>query len=366
MWIRQFAFAVAAVAAALISPPAYAQAPASFPTRADTMLRMHLKAGDFSGVVLIAAHGRPLLRRAYGLANRELSVPATPETVFRIGSTTKPFTAAAVLQLVESGKIHLDDPIRSYLEGLPTAWSAITVRQLLNHTSGIHDYVQVNGFIRGPARLDLSPAQLVDLVRDQPLDFAPGTRFSYSNTGYALLGMIIQHVSGEPYPDYVRDHILRPLGLTHTAYDDSQDIVPGRASGYWLVDGQPKNARVMTPATAYAAGGLRSTVDDLFSWNQALHGGKFLKPSSLAQMFADDDHRGYGLGSFIEARHGHKLWDHGGNLPGFAAAFEYYPDDDLLVIVLTNVEGGGAENIAEELAGAYFGWPPKPRPAATK
>lgn len=284
----------------------------------------------------------------------------TPESVFRIGSTTKPFTAAAVLQLVEGGKIGLDEPIRSYLDSIPAAWSGITVRQLLNHTSGIHDYVQVNGFARGPARLDLTPPQLVDLVRDTPLDFPPGTRFNYSNTGYVLLGMIIEHVSGVPYSDYVRDHLLRPLGLTHTAYDDSQEIVPARASGYWFVDGKPKNARTMTAATAYAAGGLHSTVDDLFRWSEALHSGKILQPSSLSEMFADKEHRGYGLGSFVETRQGHRLWDHGGNLPGWATAFEYYPDDDLLVIVLTNIEGHGAEHIAAELAGAYFGWAPAP------
>ncbi|MBI1685900.1 serine hydrolase domain-containing protein [Caulobacter hibisci] len=352
------------MAAALTSSPASAKDATGFPSRADAILRTHLAADDFSGVVLIASHGRPLLRRAYGLANRELNAPITPETVFRVGSTSKPFTAVAILQLVESGKIRLDDPIGSYLDAVPAAWSAVTVRQLLNHTSGIHDYVQVNGFIRGPARLDLTPPQLADLVRDMPLDFPPGTRFNYSNTGYALLGMIIERVSKESYPDYVRDHLLRPLGLTHTAYDDSQDIVPGRASGYWFVDGQPRNARVMTPATAYAAGGLHSTVDDLFRWSQALYGNKILKPSSLAQMFADEDHRGYGLGSFVETRHGHRLWDHGGNLPGWAAAFEYYPDDDFLVIVLTNIEGGGAEHIAAELAGSYFGWAPDPTPRA--
>ena len=346
---------LSALACALLSSAAQADLASGFHRRADALLKSHLQKGDFSGVVLVEHHGKPLLRKGYGLADRERNMPATPETVFRIGSTTKPFSGAAVMQLVERGQVKLDDPIRTYVDGLPSAWSGITVRQLLNHSSGIPDYVQVNGFIRGPARMDLTPPELIALVRDQPLDFAPGARFKYSNTGYALLGMMIERIGGQPYPDYVRDHLLRPAHLIHTAYDNPEDIVPGRASGYWLKDGTIQNARLMTPSTAYAAGGLRSTVDDLLRWNEALHSGTILSPGSLATMFTDGGH-GYGLGSFVEMRNGHRFWSHGGNLPGFSCAFEYYPDDDLMVIVLTNIEGEGSERVAKELAGAYFGW----------
>ncbi|MBB5716957.1 serine hydrolase domain-containing protein [Sphingomonas aerophila] len=354
MSIRQIALALSALATVMLSLTAQAAPRTGFASRADALLKGHLRAGNFSGVVLVARHGKTLLRQGYGLADREQGVLATPETVFRIGSTTKPFTATAVMTLVEGGKVSLDSPIRRYVDGLPAAWSAITVRQLLNHSSGIPDYVQVNGFIRGPARLNLTPGELVGLVRNEPLEFTPGAKFHYSNTGYALLGMMIERITGQSYPDYVRDHLLRPAGLTHTAYDNPEDIVPGRASGYWLVDGIAKNARLMTPSAAYAAGGLRSTVDDLLRWNVALHAGKLVNAASLAAMFTDAGH-GYGLGSFVEVRRGHRLWDHGGNLPGFSCAFEYYPDDDLTVIVLTNIEGEGSEHIASELAGAYFG-----------
>ncbi|HWE45905.1 MAG TPA: serine hydrolase domain-containing protein [Caulobacteraceae bacterium] len=328
-----------------------------YAARANALLIRHLAAGDFSGVVIVAVHGRPLLRRAYGSANREWNAPVTPDTVFRIGSTTKQFTAAAIMQLVEAGKVRLDDPIGAYVQNTPPSWAGITLRHLLTHTSGIPDYTQANGFIRITAPLNLKPDQIVDLVRNQPLDFAPGSKFQYDNTGYVLLGMVIERVSGESYGDYIRVHVLRPLGLDQTAYDDAADIVPRRAAGYWLSDGVVKNARAMTTSLAYAAGGLRSTADDLLRWDQALHSGKLLRPESVAAMFTDYGH-GYGFGAFVETRHGHRLWDHGGNLPGFSSAFEHFPDDGLTVIVLTNIEGQGSEKLAAQLEGLYFGWPP--------
>jgi CubicO group peptidase (beta-lactamase class C family) len=195
----------------------------------------------------------------------------------------------------------------------------------------------------------------VGLVRDKLLEFPPGSKFHYSNTGYVLLGLVIEKVTGRPYADYLKEAILKPLGLTHTAYDQFDEIVPSRASGYWLADDGWRNARLMTPAAAYSAGGMRSNADDLLAWDQALHTGKVLARKSFEAMFTDNGH-GYGLGSFVEMRHGHRLWDHGGNLTGFCSAFEYYPDDGLTVIVLNNIEGQDAERLASELATAYFGW----------
>jgi CubicO group peptidase (beta-lactamase class C family) len=288
----------------------------------------------------------------------------TVGTAFRIGSTTKQFTAAAVLKLVEAGHISLDDPIAKYVDVTPAAWSGVTLRQLLNHTSGIPDYVRTNGFIRGPARLDLGPEELLALVREEPLASPPGAKFAYSNTGYLLLGMVIERVSRRRYNEYIQEQILHPLGLAQTAYDDPQQIVPNRASGYWL-DGVLKNARTMTTSSAYASGGLRSTVDDLLAWDLVLHGGRLVSRASVQAMFTDYGH-GYGFGSFVQTRHGHRLWNHGGNVPGFSSAFERYPDDGLTVIVLTNIEGPGSERIAKELAGTYFGWAPYPAAKVTR
>jgi len=354
-WIR-----LAFLAAFSLTPFAGAKAapPATFSAQAEKLISRHVASGTFSGVVLIADHGKPVFRKAVGLANREWNRPMTPQTVFRIGSTTKTFTAAAILRLAERGQLKLDDPIAKYYPAAPTAWAAITLRELLTHSSGIPDFVATNGFIRGPARLDMSPQALVDLVRDKPLEFTPGSKFHYSNTGYILLGLVIETVSGRSYADELTETLLRPLGLKHTAYDRIDEIVPERASGYWLDDGVWKNARFMTPASTYASGALRSTADDLLAWDQALHVGKVLSPPSFEAMFKDYGH-GYGLGSFIEMRHGHRLWEHGGNLAGFCSAFEYYPDDGVTVIVLDNVEGTDAEKLASELADLYFGWTPR-------
>ena len=355
--MRRFRILGAFLALSLASA-AHAGAARGFSAKADAIIRRHVAAQTFSGVVLIADHGKPVFRKAYGLANREWNIAATPDTVFRIGSTTKTFTATAILQLAEKGALKLDDPISQYVPATPAAWSAITLRNLLNHTSGIPDFVQANGFVKGPARIDDYPAELVDLVRDKPLEFTPGSKFHYSNTGYILLGMVIEQVSGQSYADYISATLLKPLNLRHTAYDRQDELIPDRAQGYWRVDGAWKNARVMTPASIYASGALRSTADDLLAWDQALHTGKVLSPASLKAMF-DDEGRGYGLGSFVETRHGHRLWDHGGNVPGFCSAFEYYPDDGMTVIVLDNIEGQDAEHLANELAGAWFGWPAK-------
>jgi D-alanyl-D-alanine carboxypeptidase len=337
----------------LATPPA-----PGFAAKAKVLLRKHLDAGDFSGVVLVADHGKPVLREAFGLANREFNIPATPDTVFRIGSTTKQFTAAAVMQLVEQGKLGLDDPIARYYPAAPLSWSGVTLRHLLSHTSGIPDFVSVSGFIRGPGRLDETPDDLVALVRDAPLEFAPGSKFHYSNTGYVLLGLAIEKASSEPWSDYLSHHLLKPLGLSHTAVDDLGEILPNRAAGYWRVDGVWRNARLFSPAAAYGTGALRSTADDLLAWDQALYAAKPLRQASIDAMFTDYGH-GYGFGSFVEMRHGHRLWDHGGNLTGFCSAFERYPDDAVTVIVLNNVEGTAAEKIAAELAGLYFGWASK-------
>jgi len=348
------AAAISLASAARATPPA-----PGFSARADAIIRQHVAAQTFNGVVLIADHGKVAYRKAFGLANREWNVPMTPQTVFRIGSTTKTFTATAILQLAEKGALKLDDPISQYVAATPAAWSAITLRNLLNHTSGIPDFVSTtNGFIRNGARLQDKPQDLIALVREKPLEFPPGSKFHYSNTGYVLLGLVIAKVSGKSYADYLADAFFKPLGLSHTAYDDLADVVAQRASGYWLPSGPFENARLMTPEASDASGALRSTADDLLAWDQALHTGKVLGPASFKAMFDDEGH-GYGLGSFVETRHGHRLWDHGGNLPGFCSAFEYYPDDGVTVIVLDNIEGQDAEHLAKELAYAWFGWPAK-------
>jgi CubicO group peptidase (beta-lactamase class C family) len=345
------------VAAILCSPAT--RADDDFVAKAEALITRHVDADGFSGVVFVLKDGKPLFRKAFGLANREWNIANDVDTVFRIGSTTKQFTAAAIMQLVERGKLSVDDKIAKYYPAAPKTWSAVTLRHLLTHSSGIPDYVATNGFIRKPARIDHTPDEYIDIVRDQPLGSAPGAKYKYTNTNYLLLGMVVEKVSGETYGDYIAKHILAPLGLTHTAFDRTDEIVPHRAAGYWNDNGTWKNARIMTLASLNTAGGLRSTVDDLLQWDQSLHAGKLLKPETVAAMFTDYGNK-YGFGSFVEVRNGHRLWRHGGNVTGFSSAFERYPDDGLNLIILCNIEGQHAEKIAKELAGIYFGWPPKP------
>ena len=348
-------FAAALISLAIVRP-IYATPPApGFVEKAEAAIQRHLAASTFSGVVLVAENGKPIFRRAYGLANREWNIATTPTTVFRIASTTKSFTAAAVLKLVDAGEVKLDDPVSTYYRNAPAAWGKVRVRDLLDQTSGIEDFIQANGFIRGPARMQQQPDDLIALVRDKPLRSPPGAQFSYSNTNYVLLGRIISTVTGLQYQDYLRKSILDTLGLHNTAYDNPEDVVEQRASGYWRPSGAWGNARLMTPEVLDAAGALRSTADDLLAWSEALHKGDVISTASRRAMFTDYGH-GYGFGSFIENRHGHLEWDNGGNLTGFCSAFEYYPADDVTVIVLDNVEGRDAESLAKELAGLYFDW----------
>ena len=276
------------------------------------------------------------------------------DAVFPIASTTKQFTAAAVMQLVEAGKLSLDDPISRFVPSAPAAWSGITLRHLLTHESGISDYTKVSGFLRKQGVYHHEPDELLQIVEQQALDSTPGTRFSYDNTGYVLLGFVIERASNQSYSEYLRQHIFLPLGMLNTALDGDADVVPKSAFGYSINSGVAKIAPRLAPSVTFSAGGLRSTADDLLKWDQALYTPRVLTRQSISSMFSDYGH-GYGFGSFIEERHGHRLWDHGGDLPGFSAAFDRFPDDHLTVIVLSN-EGDDAEGLAGRLADAFFDW----------
>jgi len=340
------AILVAASAAGRAEAATYAQ-------RADALVRAYVAEGRFSGTVLVAREGRPVFRKSYGLANREWDAPATEDTRYRIGSMTKQFTAVSILQLAEAGKLALDDPVSRYYPEAPPAWGAVTLRHLLTHTSGIVSHPSFHGPFAAQARQDWTPEQIVALTRDQPLAFTPGARFAYDNTGYDLLGLIVERVSGEPYAAYLRDHVFRPAGLTHTGFDVATEILPHRATGYSLVGDHVENAPYLSMSVLYAAGGLYSTVDDLLTWDLALHGGKVLAPTSLAEMFRDQGFH-YGFGEFIDVDQGHRHWGHGGGLLGFASMLDHYPDDGLTVVVLSNLEQANATRIARVLALLYF------------
>lgn len=308
---------------------------------ADTFLRSEADAGRFRGAVLLARKGEVLLRSGYGLANEEWRLPNTPTTRFRIGSVTKTFTAAAILRLAEAGALDLSGKIGSWLEDLPEAWQSFTIHQLLTHTTGLRDHLAV------PAKRTLNrtgarPAELIDLIARESLLCPPGTSRSYSNTGYILLGMLIEKVSQRNYAVYLDEEVLRPLGLAATGYDSHLQILPERASGYALQGGQLQHADFLDMSVPFSAGGLVSTVDDLLRWNAALHEGGFLSRGSYERMTArypetqkEDGFYGYGL--FLSEMSGYTCLSHSGGVNGFIAVVQYYPELRGSLIVLSNL-----------------------------
>ncbi|MGN7127186.1 serine hydrolase [Methylorubrum thiocyanatum] len=356
-------FAVALAAASVTA----ARAEEDYAERAQALVAPYIEAGLFSGVILVARDGRPVFRRAYGLADREWEVPNTPQTHFRIGSLTKAFTAAAVLKLAEAGRLGLDDPVRRWVPSVPEAWAGVSLRHLLQHRSGIINFTALPNYYDQIARVDHTPAQIVALTAGDPLLFPPGERFEYSNTNYVLLGMVIEAASGLSYEADLREAVLAPLGLKETGYDDLTVILPRRAAGYRRGRAQWRNAVPMAASSAYAAGALYSTVDDLLAWDEALAGPRLLSDASRAAMF-DDRGTGYGLGWFVSRAFGkqadtkpgaktssHRVYGHAGSIPGFLSINDVYPDDHLTVIVLSNTETAPAQKIARDLAALHFG-----------
>jgi D-alanyl-D-alanine carboxypeptidase len=319
---------------------------------------------EFSGAVLVAKGGKPLFREGFGLANREHDVPVKPDTIFRLGSITKQFTAAAIMQLSEAGKLSVDDQVSKYYAKAPPSWKDITIKHLLTHRSGIPSYTDLPNFFETGATVDLTPEEIVELTASMPLNFPPGSKFEYDNTGYVLLGYIIEKVTGGTYADYLQAHIFGPLGMKRSGYEVSTDILPNRAQGYGISDGTWVNADYLSMTLPHAAGSLYSTVDDLLVWEEAFFGAKVVSAASLEQMFTDyGDNYGFGIGP--NELEGHKTLRHSGGIPGFSTDMARFPDDGgLTVIVLSNLESARSGRILNQVARIWLGLPPPPAPAA--
>jgi D-alanyl-D-alanine carboxypeptidase len=303
--------------------------------------------------VVVIRNGRVILASNYGQANIELSVPVTPDSVFKLASLTKPFTATAIMILVEERKISLDDRIAEYLPGLPSQWANVTIRQALSHTSGVTDYLQAPRWSwQSSWRQDLTPEEFIKFASEAPPLFAPGEGIRYSNTGFYLLGMVIQKVSGKPYGQFLAERIFRPLQMTASKRDSLTEIVPNRVNGYVFSDGTLRNAEYTSETWAYSEGGIISTAADLAKYEAALDTEKILKQSSLEQMWTPsklndgrlaiigDNGAGkpnyYGLGWFISEHRGHKIIFHPGDKPGFSSTFTRFVDERLTVLLLCN------------------------------
>jgi CubicO group peptidase (beta-lactamase class C family) len=307
--------------------------------------------------VAVVKDGKIVKARGYGLANVELNVSATADTVYQYASVTKQFTAAAILLLAEDGKLSLDDPASKHLDNAPDTWKKVTIRHLLNHTSGIKSYTSLFGFARN-TRKDYDPDELIGLVRDLPLEFEPGEKFSYNNTGYFLLGLVIEKVSGKKYGDFLENRIFAPLEMTTARVNDRAEIIPNRAAGYHLVGRKLVNAEFVSPSQPFAAGALVGTVRDLAKWDAALYGDKLVKPATRQVMWTatklnDGTTQDYGFGWSLGELRGRRFVGHGGGIFGFSTVIMRFLEDRLTVIVLMNGPAN-PESIAMGLAGRFL------------
>jgi D-alanyl-D-alanine carboxypeptidase len=359
-----------ATAAALIVLVAAANAtaqstPARTPrlrTTLDSLARDFAANSTVPGTAVAVVRGRDtLLFKAYGSANLELGVPMTTRSVFRIGSVTKQFASAAIMQLVQEGKLALTDTIGQWLSDLPPAWRGVTITNLLNHTSGIPSYTEAGERWMKRWGEEMSSADLIALTASTPMDFAVGSAWRYNNTGYVLLGMLIESRTGRSWHEDLAARFFAPLGLSQTRYCDNRPLIPGRASGYsrnerdeWV------NTRYLAMSQPHAAGALCSTIGDVLTWNRALHGGRVVSASSYAAMTtpvgaAVGNKYGFGLG--IEDIGGHRIVTHTGGINGSLTANLFVPDAQLSVTVLTNGDFTGPDRFAKQLARAALGVP---------
>lgn len=310
--------------------------------------------GAPSLAVAVVHQGRRVVAQGQGWANLEWRVPATSETVYQIGSVTKPFTALAVLMLVQEGRLALDAPLGSFLPLAPKPWHAVTLRQLLSHTGGVPSEIVPTGkehvFVEG-----FPPEKLLTLLTPAPLEFEPGTRWSYSNLGYYLLGLVIERGAGRSYARFLQERVFQPLGMTQTRVNDRTALVPQRASGYEEEKGTFRNVPSVPGVVPYAAGAILSTVQDLAKSECALLQGRLLSPALFKEMVSpvtlkDGTRTDYGLGWTVDRVGGRQRIYHPGGIPGFSSVVLRYPGEKLSVIVLCNhmrALGGLAATIAE-------------------
>ncbi len=342
-------------------------------TKIDEFLSRYHNNGQFNGTVLVSEGGKVIYKKGFGLANMEWDIPNTPDTKFRLGSITKQFTAAVILQLVNEGKIGLSDKLSQYVPDYPKKTAdRITIHQLLNHTSGIPSYTGLPNFMRDKVRDAYAPLDLVKVFWDMDLEFEPGSRFRYNNSGYHLLGVVIEKVTGKTYAEALQERIFGPLKMTASGYDLNKPLLVKRAGAYERTLDGFQNAAFLDMTIPYAAGSLYSTVEDLYTWDQALYTDKVLPSKSMDLMFTPTlENYGYGwvirkskvLGNDREIT----VIGHGGGIHGFSTLIERIPSDKHLIVLLNNTGGTRLNEMSEGITKVIYGLPaPTPKtPAST-
>jgi CubicO group peptidase (beta-lactamase class C family) len=290
--------------------------------------------------IIVRKNGQTVFRKGYGMADIELQVPVEPNMVFRLGSITKQFTAVSILMLVQEGKLGLQDEITKFLPDYPTQGRKITVEHLLTHTSGIQSYTDLPEWL-SLWRKDFTLKELIDLFKEKPMQFEPGERWAYNNSGYILLGAVIEKISGLTYEEFVDNRIFKPLGMKGSTYGSTERIILRRVPGYQMGKGGFVNAPYLSMTQPYAAGSLLSTVDDLAIWSDAVFSGKLIKKEWLDKAFApcklkNGESSGYGYGWFTADFGGHRSIEHGGGINGFTSYAMTFPEDGIYLAILTN------------------------------
>lgn len=332
---------------------------AAIEKKADELFKAHAEVNGFSGAVLLAKNGTPLVAKGYGYANLEWQIPNTTTTRFRIGSITKQFTSMLIMQLRERGQLKLEDSVCAYVTPCPDAWKAVTIHHLLTHTSGIPTYTGIASW-RQTNMVPKTIEQMVGIFRDLPLQWVPGERYAYNNSGYFLLGVVIEKVAGKRYEEALQEMILAPVGLKDTGYDWSRTIVPRRASGYSGRGSLLVNAPALDMQQPYSAGALYSTVEDLLKWDQALYGTTLLPEAAKTLMWTPvKDNYGYGwaIAAPSQATFGHRRISHSGGINGFSTVIVRVPDSNVTAIVLANNDTVNASALGRDLLAIYYGQP---------
>ena len=321
--------------------------------KVDDYVKAQMEKQHIPGVSLLVIKDDKIIKsQGYGLANVELNVPATADTVYKIGSVSKQFIATGIMLLVQDGKISLDDPVAKFLEGTPDTWKPVTVRHLLTHTSGI--VREAPGF--DPLKIQ-SDADVIKTAYPLPLRFTPGEKYEYCNVGYFTLAEIISKVSGKPWGDFLKERVFEPLGMNSTRTTNMTELVPNRANGYVWRNGKLQNASIYFALRP--SGAFLSTINDLAKWDAALNAGKILTPATLQQMWTPAKLNNgttslYGFGWELTPIRDHKQVNHGGSLPGFRAQYTRFVDDKISIAVLTNGDNANAGAIAIGVANFYI------------
>lgn len=323
----------------------------------DEYLTTITKQGRFMGSVLVARDGKVIYSKGYGMANIEFDIPNTPQTKFRLGSITKQFTAAAILLLQERGKLSVQDPVCKYIENCPKTWEPVTIHHLLNHTSGIPSYTDVNSpeEYRLMSLQKVTPAGFVETFKSKPPNFAVGEKYRYNNSGYFILGYLIEKLSGQSYEAFLQENIFAALKMANSGYDMHDRILKLRATGYAQQNGKTLNSDYLDMTIPYAAGSLYSTTEDLFAWNEALFADKVISAKSRAAMMTPGKSN-YGYGLVMNQQFNRARVSHGGGINGFNTYLVRFPDEKITIVALRNANFGvSPDKVCADFAAILFG-----------